>query len=232
MQHKSPEGRLRAGIVGGGRGSFIGGVHRIAAQLDGEALLVAGAMSSNPAIARESAAAWYLDRSYDCFTEMARAEAALPDGIDFVIVATPNHLHYPVARAFLEAGIHVVCDKPLAFSVAEAEALTGLEGRIWIDSKSHYLVRMEGRISHPVNVGWGMLAHIYPGGTLEMDQTDAGGGRWIFTEFSMKLSVRALMVKTLNVHSNVETSDYQTLPGPMSYQDAIHRLLDTPLPGR
>jgi predicted dehydrogenase len=126
MQHKSVEGRLRAGIVGGGAGSFIGGVHRIAAQLDGEALVVAGAMSSNPTIARESAAAWYLDRSYDSFADMARAEAALPDGIDFVIVATPNHLHYPVARAFLEAGIHVICDKPLAFSVAEGEALAAL----------------------------------------------------------------------------------------------------------
>lgn len=111
----------------------------------------------------------------------------------------------------------------------EAEGLTGLEGRIWIDSKSHYLVRMEGKISHPINFGWGMLAHIYPGGTLEMDQTDAGGGRWIFTEFSMKLSVRALMVKTLNVHSNAKASGFQTL-GPMSYQDAIRLLLATPLP--
>lgn len=126
MQHKSPEGRLRAGIVGGGRGSFIGDVHRIAAQMDGEALIVAGAMSSNPTIARESAAAWHLDRSYDSFTEMARVEAALSDGIDFVIVATPNHLHYPVVRAFLEAGINVMCDKPLAFSVAEGETLAVL----------------------------------------------------------------------------------------------------------
>jgi predicted dehydrogenase len=126
MQTKSSDRRLRAGIVGGGRGSFIGGVHRIAAQLDGEALIVAGAMSSNPTIAGESAAAWYLDRSYESFAEMARAEAALSDGIDFVIVATPNHLHYPVARAFLEAGIHVVCDKPLAFSVAEGEALAAI----------------------------------------------------------------------------------------------------------
>jgi predicted dehydrogenase len=126
MQNKSSPRRLRAGIIGGGRGSFIGAVHRIAAQLDGEALIVAGAMSSNPTIARESAAAWYLDRSYESFAEMARAEAALSDGIDFVIVATPNHLHYPVARAFLEAGIHVVCDKPLAFSVEEGEALAAL----------------------------------------------------------------------------------------------------------
>jgi hypothetical protein len=111
----------------------------------------------------------------------------------------------------------------------EAEGLTGLEGRIWVDSKSHYLVRMEGTISHPINFGWGMLAHIYPGGRLEMDQTDAGGGRWIFTDFSMKLSVRALMVKTLNVHSRAKASGFQTL-GPMSYQDAIRLLLATPLP--
>jgi predicted dehydrogenase len=126
MHKRSSHRRLRAGIVGGGRGSFIGSVHRIAAQLDGEALIVAGAMSSNPAIAAESAAAWYLDRSYESFVEMARAEAKLSHGIDFVIIATPNHLHYPVARAFLEAGIHVICDKPLAFSVAEGEALAAL----------------------------------------------------------------------------------------------------------
>jgi hypothetical protein len=113
----------------------------------------------------------------------------------------------------------------------EAEALTGLEGRIWIDAKSHYLVRMEGTIFHPVNFGWGMLAHIYPGGKLVLDQTNAGNNRWIFTNFSMKLSVRALMVKTLNVHSDVQSSNFQTL-GPISYQDAIHLLLDTPLPAR
>jgi predicted dehydrogenase len=126
MDKKSSNRRLRAGIVGGGRGSFIGGVHRIAAELDGQALIVAGAMSSNPVIGAESAAAWYLDRSYESYAEMARAEAARSEGIDFVIVATPNHLHYPVARAFLEAGIHVICDKPLAFSVAEGEALAAL----------------------------------------------------------------------------------------------------------
>jgi predicted dehydrogenase len=118
--------RLRAGIVGGGRGAFIGAVHRIAAELDGQALLVAGALSSDPQTARESAAGWYLDRSYSDFGDMARAEAAREDGIDFVIIATPNHMHYPVAKAFLESGIPVVCDKPLAFSVQEAEALVEL----------------------------------------------------------------------------------------------------------
>jgi predicted dehydrogenase len=115
--------RLRAGIVGGGRGAFIGSVHRMAAELDGEARVVAGAMSSHPEIARASAADWFLERAYTSYEEMASAEAAAEDGIDFVIVAAPNDLHYPVARAFLAAGIHVVCDKPLALTLAEGEAL-------------------------------------------------------------------------------------------------------------
>jgi predicted dehydrogenase len=115
--------RLRAGIVGGGRGAFIGVVHRMAAELDGEALVIAGAMSSDPATARASAAAWFLERSYDSYQDMAAAEAGREGGIDFVIIATPNHLHFPVATAFLEKGIHVICDKPLAFTVEEGEEL-------------------------------------------------------------------------------------------------------------
>jgi len=121
--------KLRAGIVGGGRGAFIGAVHRIAAQIDGEAELVAGALSSDPATARESAAAWHLPRAYESYAQMARRERELDGGIDFVIVATPNHLHVPVSRAFLEAGIHVICDKPLAVSVAEAEQLASLAAK-------------------------------------------------------------------------------------------------------
>jgi len=113
-------------MVGGGRGAFIGAVHRTAVEIDGEAQVVAGALSSNAQTAAESAAAWYLARSYDDYRRMAATERSLPDPIDFVIIATPNHLHYPVAKAFLEAGIHIVCDKPLAYSVAEAEALAGL----------------------------------------------------------------------------------------------------------
>ena len=118
--------RLRAGIVGGGRGAFIGSVHRLAAELDGQAQVIAGAMSSDPAVARESAAAWFLERSYSSYAEMARAESGHAAGIDFVIVATPNHLHCPVAREFLAQGIHVVCDKPLAASLAEGEELARL----------------------------------------------------------------------------------------------------------
>jgi len=113
----------------------------------------------------------------------------------------------------------------------EAEALTGLEGRVWIDARTHYLVRMEGTISRGVNFGWGMLAHIYPGGKLALDQTSVSENRWIFTYFSMKLSVRALMLKTVNVHTDSTASDFRKL-GPISYQDAIRMMLNTPLPGR
>ncbi len=112
-----------------------------------------------------------------------------------------------------------------------AEALTGLQGRIWIDAQSRYVVRMEGTIFRGINIGWGMLAHIYPGGHLALDQTHAGGGRWIFTHFTQELNVRALVVKSLHVKANVEASNFQTI-GPMSYQDAIRILLNTPLPGR
>jgi predicted dehydrogenase len=118
--------RLRAGIIGGGRGAFIGSVHRIAAELDAQALVVAGAMSADALTARDSAAAWNLERSYDSYHDMARAEAARQDGIDFVIIAAPNHLHLPMARAFLEAGIHVICDKPLTATLPEGEALLQL----------------------------------------------------------------------------------------------------------
>lgn len=118
--------RLRAGIVGGGIGSFIGAVHRVAVELDRQAEIVAGAMSTNPQKAAESAKAWYLDRSYDSYEEMAKAEASRPDGIDFVMITTPNHMHFPVAKAFLEQGIHVVSDKPMTFSLEEAEELVKL----------------------------------------------------------------------------------------------------------
>ncbi len=116
-------GRIRLGMVGGGQGAFIGGVHRIAARLDGRFDLVAGALSSDPARAEASARELRLPRSYADFAEMARAEANRADGIEAVAIVTPNHMHLPAARAFLEAGIHVICDKPLTATLAEAEAL-------------------------------------------------------------------------------------------------------------
>lgn len=118
--------RLRAGIVGGGQGSFIGAVHRIAVELDGQAEIVAGAMSTDPQRATTSAQAWFLKRSYNSFQEMAEKEAQLQDSIDFVIIATPNYMHFPVAKVFLEHGIHVVSDKPMSFTLEEAQAEVAL----------------------------------------------------------------------------------------------------------
>jgi predicted dehydrogenase len=117
--------RIRLGMVGGGEGSFIGAAHRAAARLDDQFELVAGALSSAPGRAHASAAALHIprERSYTDYAEMARAEAQRPDGIDAVAIVTPNHLHVPVALAFAEQGIHLICDKPLATSLAEAESL-------------------------------------------------------------------------------------------------------------
>lgn len=130
--------KLRAGIVGGGQGSFIGAVHRIAAELDGQAEVIAGAMSSDPQRANASAKAWFLQRSYDSYQKMAEAEAQRSEGIDFVMVTVPNHMHYPVAKAFLEHGIHVVCDKPMTFNLDEARALVKLvEGSKRIFALTH-----------------------------------------------------------------------------------------------
>ena len=122
--------RLRLGMVGGGRDAFIGAVHRIAARIDDRYELVAGALSADPEKARASGADLGLakDRCYGSFAEMAAAEAERGDGIDAVAIVTPNHVHYPAARAFLEAGIHVICDKPLTSTLEDAEALQALVG--------------------------------------------------------------------------------------------------------
>src|SRR5919202_3987488 len=122
--------KLRFGMVGGGPGAFIGAVHRRAATLDGLAELVAGAFSSDPEKSRSQARDLHLDprRVYDGYEQMAERETALPaeQRIDFVSIVTPNHLHFRVAKAFIERGIHVICDKPMTTTVADAEALCRL----------------------------------------------------------------------------------------------------------
>ena len=129
--------RLRLGMVGGGQGAFIGAVHRIAARLDDRYELVAGALASTPERSRASGLELGLDpaRCYGSFAEMAPAERARPDGIDVVAIVTPNHVHYPAAKAFLEAGIHVVCDKPLTTNLGDARKLAELverSGRVFV----------------------------------------------------------------------------------------------------
>jgi predicted dehydrogenase len=125
--------RLKMGMVGGGRDAFIGKVHRMAARLDGEIELVAGAFSSNPEKAKRSGEDLFLkpERVYADYQTMLQTESQLPPGdrIDFVSIVTPNNLHYPVAKVFLEAGFNVVCDKPMAFDLKEAVALRDLVKR-------------------------------------------------------------------------------------------------------
>jgi predicted dehydrogenase len=119
--------KLRYGMIGGGRGAFIGAVHRIAAQMDGQAELVAGAFSSDPQRSRDSAADLFVtaERAYGSYQDMAVAEAARPAGerLDFVVIVTPNDQHFPAATLFLEHGFNVVCDKPVTLTLAEARAL-------------------------------------------------------------------------------------------------------------
>ena len=122
--------KLRFGMIGGGRGAFIGAVHRIAAIMDGKAELVAGAFSSDAARSKASGADLFLDpaRVYGSYKEMARAEAKKPANqrLDFVVIVTPNHQHFPPAKLFLETGFNVVLDKPATFDLAEAKKLRAI----------------------------------------------------------------------------------------------------------
>lgn len=123
--------RIRLGMVGGGEGAFIGAVHRIAARLDDQYELVAGALAGSPEKALRSGAALGLDpaRAYANFATMAEKEAARADGIEAVSIVTPNHVHFAAAKAFLERGVHVICDKPMTTTLADALALAELVDR-------------------------------------------------------------------------------------------------------
>jgi predicted dehydrogenase len=122
--------KLRMGMVGGGPNAFIGEVHRKAIRMDGEAELVAGAFDIDPRLSRKMGRMLYLpkERVYYTFQEMIPGELSLPEDerIDFVSITTPNNTHYPIAKAFLEAGFHVVCEKPMTMDVEEALALKEL----------------------------------------------------------------------------------------------------------
>jgi predicted dehydrogenase len=118
-------GKIRLGMVGGGQGAFIGAVHRLAARMDDEYEFVAGALSADPKKAKASGTDLGLaaDRIYSDYKAMAKAEAKRADGIEVVAIVTPNHMHYPIAKAFIDAGIHVICDKPVTLNLKEAKAL-------------------------------------------------------------------------------------------------------------
>jgi predicted dehydrogenase len=139
--------RLRLGMVGGGPGAFIGAVHRIAARLDDRYELVAAALSSDPEKSLAGAKELNIPRAYGSFQEMAATEAKLPDGIEVVSIVTPNHMHHAPAKAFLEVGIDVICDKPLTTSLEDALDLantvrrTGLVFGLTHNYTGHPLVR-------------------------------------------------------------------------------------------
>jgi predicted dehydrogenase len=176
-------------MVGGGQGAFIGAVHRIAARLDGEFALVAGALSSDPGGPRRRPpnSGSIPARSYGSFAEMAKAEAARPDGIEAVAIVTPNHMHFPAAKAFLEAGIHVICDKPLTSTLADAKKLAALaakSGRLFVLTHNYTGYPMVRQAREMVQAG--KLGDIrvvqaeYPQDwlTTKVEDTGAEAGGW------------------------------------------------------
>ncbi|MBM3284913.1 MAG: Gfo/Idh/MocA family oxidoreductase [Candidatus Aminicenantes bacterium] len=131
QENPGKAGRLTYGMVGGGKGAFIGDVHRKAVAMDGKAELVAGCFSQSYEITVETGEAWGIadkSRLYRNFEEMLKAEGQRKDKVDFIIIVTPNNTHYPIARLAVENGIHVVCDKPLTTTSRDAEALVRLTG--------------------------------------------------------------------------------------------------------
>src|SRR6516225_9839177 len=143
--------KLRMGLVGGGQGAFIGRVHATAAVLDNRAVLVAGALSSDSAKAKASAPDYDIkpERAYGSYSEMVASESKLPasERIDFVSIATPNHTHFEIAKAFAEAGFNIMCDKPMTFDLTQAEELakvvqkTGIVFALTHNYTGHPLVR-------------------------------------------------------------------------------------------
>ena len=176
-------------MVGGGRHAFIGAVHRFAARLDDGYELVAGALSADPENARLSGAELGLapDRVYASYAEMAAKESARPDGIEAAVIVTPNHLHHPVAKAFLQAGIDVICDKPLSVTVAEADELvalqksTGLVFAVTLNNTGYAMVRQAREMIASGELGAPRVVHaayLQDWLTLPIDQDGHKQAEW------------------------------------------------------
>jgi predicted dehydrogenase len=152
--------KVRMGMVGGGQGAFIGAVHRMAANLDGQVELICGAFSSDPQRSKDSGAELYIpaNRSYASYQQMLQQEAALPanERMQFVVIVTPNHLHFPVAKATLEAGFHVLSDKPATFDLAEVLALAKVvkkTGKLYGLTHTYNGYPLIKQAKHLVNLG-------------------------------------------------------------------------------
>jgi predicted dehydrogenase len=180
-----PSRLLRLGFVGGGEGALIGEVHANGARLSNRWQIVAGALSSDPERARRSAAAWMLapDRAYADFREMAARETARPDGIDAVVIATPNHLHHAVAAAFMDAGIDIISDKPLTTNLDDALDLvrrqreSGLVFGVTYAYASHVMVRQIREMIRAGMLGEIRQIHVEYFQEWAIDLTDEEGKR-------------------------------------------------------
>ncbi len=183
-----PSRRLRLGFVGGGRGAFIGEVHANGARLSNRFDIVAGALSSDPETARLSGADWRLppDRVYSSYLEMAEREAARPDGIDAVAITTPNHTHHPIAAAFLDKGIDVICDKPLtsalgdALDLVERQRRSGLVFAVTYSFAAHAMVRQARAMVREGAVGQVRQVHVeyFQEWALPAPATLSKGAEW------------------------------------------------------
>lgn len=180
---------LKLGMVGGGEGAFIGAVHRIASRIDGKYELVAGALSSTTEKAMRSGKALGIDpeRTYSDFQQMATQEAQREDGIDAVAIVTPNHMHFPVAKAFLEAGIHVICDKPMTSSLDDAKQLKDIatkSGVLFVlthNYTAYPMVRQARQMIHQGDLGELRLIQVeYPQDwmTTDTEHTDNKQAQW------------------------------------------------------
>jgi hypothetical protein len=111
-----------------------------------------------------------------------------------------------------------------------SEALTGLAGRIWIDARTGTMTRIEGDVLRPINFGWGVVAHIYPGGHIELEQTCVDGKRWAYSHLDQDLTVREVMLHTVNDKTKMSAWNFQPLPAPVSVQQAVRSLLAEHIP--
>jgi predicted dehydrogenase len=201
--------RLRLGMVGGGRGSFIGASHRLAARFDDRYALVAGVLSGDAKMAAASAADLHLDpaRCYADFAAMAKGEAARADGIEVVAIAVPNHLHHPAAKAFLEAGIDVICDKPLATSLADARDLASTAERlgrflgVTYNYSGYPMARQARALIEDGALGQIRLVHVeFVLGWLSAPVEAQGGGKQAEWRTDPRRSGPSLVVADLGTH--------------------------------
>ena len=175
--------------------------------------------------------------SPDEFAKHHRRDAEMRDSVIKVVGLMPEAMLYSYAPGQpqlkgSEENLVVVDFRPNPTfhpPTMMAECLTGLEGRVWIDPRTRYLVRIEARVLRPVNMGFGILAKIFPGGTLSLDQINLGGEHWVYSHLDEHLTARVLMVKNYPEDNVITSWDFHTMPSLLSYQDAIRTLLAMPV---